>query len=1150
MRFPPTKGPAETMRLPPRDVNETMRMPPPPGTETLRAAPGAETQPALIPGPLELPPGTWEAPPVRVPGGSPAPDTTAGPGPFSPDLASKLSPEERARRRARWIIVGLAVVVGAAIGAGAWVVKNVAGQTEDKKREQARREYQGENLIEAAAQFRALEKDYPNSPHLHTYKFYGALSEVRLPAYQLPPSPRVTRAAYQRLLRFLNEHEGDELLTESRGDVRNTFLQFAQQFADWAKRKGNPRHLASARQALARAGKFGEGGALEPKVKGRIDDLAKQWETRQRRDRLLARLRDLSRRLSGETVREIRALARENSDLANHRAVADLLDRLPEAHRKAVVFQKPPKKADPDPPPADEETSLLVAPSVGRGPGINSWSRKRPVLALARGILYALRPRTGSVIWARRVGIDTTVLPVRLPRFKARPETVLALSSDTNTLTALDALTGKPLWSHSLSAPCLGQPTVVPRPFWGGPDRIYLPCYNGRVEEIDAGTGRSLGSFRLGRGERVSLGAAYDEESGLLYVAADCYCVYVLDLAQRKCRTLLYSEHPAGSLRCRPVLLRRRDLHAQARPSPRSPRTCLILSQADGLEATELRLFPVPVLRPDTRPLALNLRVRGWTWFPPREDGEKLAVATDRGVLGLFGIKQKDNRDPFLFPMLGTFPPGGYVLEGSAKAGVGDAGGRAELVHLDESNFWVLAQGRLHRLRLVLGQNGWKLTEEWDNPVPLGTPLHAPQVAERRTTLFLVTRLGGGQTCLATAVEGEAEATDPTKVKWQRQLGLVCRGAVAASPRAVLVQDHHGGLFRFDPGNYAHDRPWHIVHEHSLADPPGEDDGRGIRLLPFPGGVYSLALLGGASAPRLVIRRFDPTQADPEKQLTEQACDPKAPVAGTPGAWPDQLVFPLVGGTLMRLRVPGGSPENGLDWRSDQADEGAPGHVVPLGAADFLVTDGSRGLVWMTWPPGGNCKEKARLTLPARIVGPPLVFEGPGADSFRVLVADADGRVSLLRGDRQRNELAPADDRPGIRLGGKITAGPFPLGNKRVGCVVDHRRLVVLNAEDNKQVWAFPAEGKKGRADLVGIPVAVGTTVVVADQGGRFVGLDLATGQARGAGHQLGPGVAPACAPVAFGKDRLFAPLSDGTVLLLSLNRLQDASPKVPPKGK
>jgi len=53
------------------------------------------------------------------------------------------------------------------------------------------------------------------------------------------------------------------------------------------------------------------------------------------------------------------------------------------------------------------------------------------------------------------------------------------------------------------------------------------------------------------------------------------------------------------------------------------------------------------------------------------------------------------------------------------------------------------------------------------------------------------------------------------------------------------------------------------------------------------------------------------------------------------------------------------------------------------------------------------------------------------------------------------------------------------------------------------------------------------------------IGLDPATGRPRGEGYVLQGSVAFAATPVAFGADRLLAPLSDGTALLLALEELR-----------
>src|SRR5205807_2581388 len=54
---------------------------------------------------------------------------------------------------------------------------------------------------------------------------------------------------------------------------------------------------------------------------------------------------------------------------------------------------------------------------------------------------------------------------------------------------------------------------------------------------------------------------------------------------------------------------------------------------------------PTPMMEKD--PL-----VQGWSWLTPYCDGETLLLATDEGVLGIFGIKQIRNDDPPLFPAI------------------------------------------------------------------------------------------------------------------------------------------------------------------------------------------------------------------------------------------------------------------------------------------------------------------------------------------------------------------------------------------------------------------------------------------------------------------------------------------------------------------
>src|SRR5262249_48965715 len=149
-----------------------------------------------------------------------------------------------------------------------------------------------------------------------------------------------------------------------------------------------------------------------------------------------------------------------------------------EAPKDAVL---PPYK------PEDSEPSLLIAPPLG---GLRSQppGEDRVVFALAHGLLNALRQSDGHRLWATRVGVDMTRLPVRLPAREGLPERVLVLSTDCNTLTARDVWNSHALWQHRLQAPCLSRPVLVG-------NKAYIPCVNGRIDEIETVEGKLLGWY-------------------------------------------------------------------------------------------------------------------------------------------------------------------------------------------------------------------------------------------------------------------------------------------------------------------------------------------------------------------------------------------------------------------------------------------------------------------------------------------------------------------------------------------------------------------------------------------------------------------------------------------------------------------------------
>src|SRR5438270_32918 len=81
----------------------------------------------------------------------------------------------------------------------------------------------------------------------------------------------------------------------------------------------------------------------------------------------------------------------------------------------------------------------------------------------------------------------------------------------------------------------------------------------------------------------------------------------------------------------------------------------------------------------------------------------------------------------------------------------------------------------------------------------------------------------------------------------------------------------------------------------------------------------------------------------------------------------------------------------------------------------------------------------------------------------------------------------------------------------------------------------------RGHAQLAHGPIGV------ADLNGRYVGLGPANGKPGGPGYRVEEAVAPSASPVAFGPSLLFAPLTDGTALLLTPEQLRGKAPASAP---
>jgi hypothetical protein len=561
-------------------------------------------------------------------------------------------------------------------------------------------------------------------------------------------------------------------------------------------------------------------------------------------------------------------------------------------------------------------------------------------------------------------------------------------------------------------------------------------------------------------------------------------------------------------------------------------------------------------------PLSDGARVHGWTWFSPHHDGEKLAVVSDEGRLGLFGIRQPRNLDPALFPWLpgtsGGYDLGPLLFPGGAPGAGPVARSRAQVVQAQDRDFWVLARGRLRRVQLVWSQaDGRKpmLAPGWDRVHDLGSPLHDSQVEEDGSTgqslLIVVTQHLTRPVCLATAVED-----DRGVVRWQRQLGLVCRGEPLAlrpagegEPPLYVALDQGGGLYALDPtrvptGGLA---PW-FSDDPALASALDDNPQAPPVLIAGPDGRSAYEIASPGAGGLLVVRHLEASATRRQVRLVREREIPLpkgVSLAGTPAVVGESLVLPLDNGTLARLPLP--LPDNpalveGPNWRSDRAGPDAVCHVAALGGDRFLTTDGVRGVTCWQWRANADSatslpegKGTPTLELAERLTAAPLVLPGAGGKPARVCLADAAGGVTLL-------EVAGGGRLQRIRswnVKGKVTAGPYVVptaGGVRVVCVVDHYRVAWLDPDKEAAPKEYATEDK---TPVVGRPQPAEGVLVLADQAGRYVAVDPETAERRGDGYTLRASVAPAAGPVPFGPGRVCAPLSDGTVMLLTLEQIR-----------
>jgi outer membrane protein assembly factor BamB len=1075
------------VRVAPDSVEELDWRSAPPPVQAPAATTADET-------PVARKPKTTKEQPVR---GAPAVVTKSLPAPRPAPVILDGEPP----RRGVWKLLTLVLLCAGGIGVGGWAVYSRLAFAEDRLRADAEKDYQGGSYRGAAQKYGELTKSFGRSPRVAEYRFLQGLSEIRESLGRTPPDPA---DALQKTRDFVSESSRDALFKDHRDALGQSVWSFATALASSAEDAvrsaeldAAPDLIAHGRQAVELVRRVPWRDARPDELDGRLVRIEVNLAAARERKRHVAE----TLALLAKPKPDLRAIhvAIQRYGIGDDPAIA-AARRTFEKARGSVAYERldqPPTT----PAASDGPPSLLLEPFAGQAPDPHS----EIVFAVSRGLLHALDAH-GRLLWAARVGLDAGDLPVRVPGRGGEPELVLVVGTDPPGLTARDARTGAVRWHQRLNESALGRPVLAV-------DRLFVATAGseGAVFDFDARSGVRGGRFATG--QPLAAGAAYDAVASRLYVpaAGDYVYVFTYDPASGpRCDGCLTTGHAPGSLRGEPIVV-------SGEEGIEVPRY-LVLGESDGLEAMKLRAFRLIPDKPTAAVFQDEVRLAGWSWFPPYHDAEKLALATDAGAIGLLGIRQAGMSDRPLYSIM--------EQPRLPRSSAPKQAARAQVVHAEEYGYWVLAGSLLQHWRKDLDRRaGLRLIQDRGPGAHLGAPLHAAQVSADRSTLYLVTQTDAPSANWATAADARTG-----QVRWQRPLGVTPRGDPALLGDSVLVLDASGALYRFEPQDHAADRPdpWQTAGK--TVTPPITDLVGDPCLLRSADNQAVYTFLCQPLAPgefQLTVWRV--TVDGAAKNLSVRL---PSPLTSAPALGPRAAVLPLVDGSLWRVALafdgPAPSPQSGPNWRMPGSRPGARGRVLHWQDDEYLVSDGGRNLRILRWQPTFQMVDaEPPLQLSSPLAGA-LVRLPDAAGEPTGAVAETSGTLTVFQGANPRIVKTR-------KLSGTVTAGPWAVEGK-LAVVVDRTNLVWLDTAGDVPLWSARLESGEGFESR---PQLVDGRLVVADLSGRFVTLDPDTGRPFGMGYRHPAEVAPASSPVPFGPARLFAPLTDGSVILLPLAELE-----------
>lgn len=1035
----------------------------------------------------------------------------------------------------------------------------------DAEWQAAQQVYQNKQWTAAKKNFRDFAEEFPEAPQAGQVPFFLDLCEAGDDIYS--NTGDIDRG-WSELQRIFQTYRDQPVYNDYRADLYFAAKQLAAKFLDRAEAALKPADVQLARDAHRLQATIAE-SMTDSFVPEQMQEIAARLETVDQAVKLeLARREakvnlELAQSLEfGVDVDAIYArdasLLRQYPELAGDVELQPLREAAYRAEAKRVRFRPEgsPANVVPAAAPAVRPVALHQPPvplaaeqenknkEKASADTIVVWGESQPAVvrgggprevftALARGVLYAFDSR-GTCLWSVRLGIDSLEPPVFVPATATNPDLFIAVSTLENALLALDPATGRVRWryrpgdEHLLST----LPTIVAVDEAGqglAIQRILLPAGK-EIHVLEPVLGRRMGRYEVGF--PMTAPGVFDARTGLVYFPSDSRRVFALDprviddsaTPRPACPSMLFTEHASGAMRNAPSVVGPYLIVAEASDLSRMKlRTFLLHRPADDdpsaaappAAAAADNRRPAGFVDPRSEP-AKEIAMSGWSWFQPSATPDRIAIVTDEGELGVFGLNL-DNTQESLYPLILD------EQEQTTRLTIRDPF-RSLAVYSEEHLLWVMAGGKLQRFFLdVIGQQVKPLALAGPRAAAIsGVPVHAAQLDRAGNTFFLATMSLRGDDFAFSAVD-----VDTGDLRWQRHLGVNLAGDPLVMPRGILLLDRSGRLLGLSGKGSSPSNLTRILQRPRDNELPRGVPAADVIRVPAPdGGFFLVAAVERGQ--KLAIRLFNEQAVSTEnwRLLTLPAV-----LRGRPALHGATALVPCADGMLHTLRISAAGLKDAVlpfalnssgDVRVYFRDEKSVLIVAGRTLRRLALQDEGGVVRWNERGPPVFCRRP--------IVGEPKTF------GDRLLLVDDGGWLYRVPADGQElTVIEPA------RVAGKVTREPFVRGG-RLFVVEDDRRLHCIDpqaAELSRPLWTSAAFAGRicGEPPLLG-----GDRLLVADTSGRLSALQLADGQPAWT-MPLGVDVGPTAAAVPLSANRILVPLADGT--LIEVTPPRDAEPRV-----